>query len=113
MASKQIKMIQSDNKPDSPFILYNPDGTRTNLTNVTTIKFYITEPGKTTPEINSSHETCVITNITQGEFKYVWQTTDTATVGDFEGQVRITWNDTTVESVFDPVTIVIKAKKGT
>jgi hypothetical protein len=62
-----------------------------------------------TPAIISATVGATVTNATQGALAYVWQSGNTATVGQFEGEFEVTFPGTTPQTVpgrgYIPITI--------
>lgn len=82
----KIKWVQGDNAPDQTFII-TKNGTALNLTGYT-VNFNI-GPVDSLAKINAGHSTCTITDAANGKVTYSLQATDTATAGNFAGQIEV------------------------
>lgn len=48
--------------------------------------------------VKISRGACTISNAAGGEVTYAWAATDTDTVGEYEAEVEVTWNDGKAET---------------
>jgi hypothetical protein len=89
-----FEIKQNDRRPLFVVALKDDYGESTesavNLTTATSAAFNMREVDGATV-IN--HGSAAITNAAGGEVTYSWGTADLLTVGDFEAEVEITWND--------------------
>lgn len=67
------------------------DEAAVDLTAATGVVFNMRQAGGTTIKISRSPGT--ITNAATGEVTYIWGTADTDTVGDYEAEIEVAWND--------------------
>src|SRR5215213_8754438 len=70
-----------------------------NLTTATGVKLIMklqNAPANTTPTVNSA---CAFVNRTTGTVSYTWTSANTATVGIYNIEFEIAWNDGGVETV--------------
>lgn len=60
--------------------------------------------------VNTGHTSCTLTNPTGGIVTYVPQVGDFATNGTYNCEVRITYGDGTVETLYQNFQIVVRTK---
>jgi hypothetical protein len=68
-----------------------PDEAVVNLTTAGTVVFNMRDA--TSEEVKVSRGTCSITDAANGEVTYSWGTADTNTVGTYQAEVEVLWND--------------------
>jgi len=59
--------------------------------------------------INSGHTSCAITTPASGLITYTLAAGDTATPGTYQCECKITYGDTTVETVYQTFELVVRA----
>lgn len=67
-----------------------------NLTTATAVKMLMRLPAGPSPKVEAA---CTITNASTGTITYTWQTGDTDTVGLYNVEFEITWNDGGIQTV--------------
>jgi hypothetical protein len=92
---------QNDTRPRFVVPLMEQVGTEDeapiDLTDATSVKFLMREKGDSgPPKVDDSAD---ISDALTGEVTYTWATGDTDTVGEFEAEVEITWDDGGIETV--------------
>lgn len=71
------------------------DEASVNLTTAGTAYFNMRDSGGS---VKVSRGTCTITDAVSGEVTYAWGTADTNTVGSYEAEVEVLWNDGKAET---------------
>lgn len=66
-----------------------------NLTTAASVKLILKTPSGSTTITG----TCSIVSAVAGTVRYLWQTSDTASVNTFNAEFEITWNDGKIETV--------------
>ena len=99
-----IKIVQNDTKPYLEFEI-TQDGIPVDLTG-STVKFYMKNTDTGSVKINGS--ACTITDATKGKCRYVWASGDTNTVGNYVGEVEVTFPDGKIQTGYKQITIVIR-----
>lgn len=76
-----------DSEPSFEFTIYDRDGSPLDLTAATAVEFR----AKLTTGATLVTRSCVFTDRANGKAKATWATTDLATIGIYNVQVRVTW----------------------
>ena len=95
MAIPQGSIKQGDTRP----LLYGTltaGGVPIDLTTASTVKFTMTNAAGS---VVISLAACVIVSAAAGIVSYAWQSADTATAGEFQGEFKITWADSSIQRV--------------
>lgn len=94
MADFTIK--QNDTRPYLVAALQD-NNAAINLTSATSVKFIMRQQGSIgAPKISSA---ATFLDRPTGQVQYAWVASNTDTVGDFNGEFEITWNDGGIETV--------------
>lgn len=99
-----IKIVQNDNRPPLQFTI-TQGGKAVDLTGAT-VKFYMKETTAGTVKINGV--ACALTVPAKGQCQYNWAAGDTDTVGTYAGEVEVTFPDSTIQTGYKQVTILIR-----
>ena len=103
MANVTIKTVIGNTAP--PITLTaKRDGVVIDLTGCT-VKLYITLAGTQT---NTGHESCTVTDATNGEVEYDREAGDLTTRGSYKCDLKVTYGDATQEVLYD--ILVLKAR---
>lgn len=90
-----FKIKQFDRRPVFVVALKDnfgePSEAPVSLTTASTVVFNMRQVGGTALKVNRAG--ALITNAAGGEVTYNWGTADTATVGSYEAEVEVMWND--------------------
>jgi hypothetical protein len=98
-----IKIVQNDTKPPLLFTI-TQDGLPVNLTGAT-VKFYMKS---STGTVKINGVACSITDAVNGLCRYNWLAADTNTVGDYVGEVEITFPDGSIQTGYKQLSISIR-----
>jgi hypothetical protein len=90
------------------FTLAKSDKSAVDLTG-TTVNFYFRVVGSGTLK-NTGHTLCTITSYIGGICTYTWSATDLDTAGEFEGELEVTYGDTTTQTVYKVFEFHIRAE---
>jgi len=92
----RFHLKKGDRQPPLQMIIYNPDGTRKDLSSgITGMIFRMGKPGVAV-KIAAGVITAV--NLAQGVVEHRWASTTTDEVGEFRGELVITYTDATTET---------------
>lgn len=86
------------------------DGEAINLSTVSSVDLYI-KLGTTVT--NSGHTACTVTEPLDGVISYSPEAADFATAGTYDCEVKITYGDATVETIYEKFTIKARTKLST
>ena len=100
----QIKMVQNDTLPVLEVTL-NQDGCPIDLTGCT-VKFYMKNADSGAVKING--EEMDIVSAEDGTCRYNWTATDTNTVGDYLGEVEVTYPSGKIQTAYKQLVIIIR-----
>ena len=90
-------MKQNDTRPNLPVQFFQADGTTPlDLTTATSVSIVIRQKGQQAVKLKRA---ITITDAAGGEGEFDWQTGDTDTVGDFEYEFEILWNNGDIQTV--------------
>ena len=78
---------QNDTRPIISATLIDGDGSTVNLDGAT-VSFKMRKAGQTTAKVNAS---ATVADAAKGKVTYTWSSSDTDTVGDFEGEFQVTY----------------------
>lgn len=84
----QILLYQGDVPPDLLAYVLNPDDTPVSPDTITAISFYLGQD-RSNRIINGAALT--LADASKGLWKYSWQATDTATPGDYQAEIVVTY----------------------
>lgn len=104
-----IKLVRGDTRPT--LVMTVRDATTDlplNLTGATVrLKFrQVVEEG-VTPVLKATI-VCTITDAPNGALQAVWPATALDTAGNFEGEIEVTFPDTTVQTVYDKLKFLVR-----
>ena len=99
-----IKIVQNDTRPPLEFTI-TQDGNSVDLTGAT-VKFYMKNAD--TGAVKISGVACTLTDATKGKCRYSWQAADTNTVGTYLGEVEVTFPDSSIQTGYKQMTIVVR-----
>jgi hypothetical protein len=104
MATQRITTVQGNTAP--PLLLTaKRSGTAIDVTGAT-VDVIIAKGGV---QVNTGHTLCTIVTPTSGIVSYTPQAGDFATPGTYKADLRVTYADATVETLYDQ--LLIKARK--
>ena len=70
-------------------------GNIVNLTSASTVKFTMTNSaGSVVVDLASCN---IVSPMTNGQVTYTWQSADTETAGEFQGEFKVTWADSSIQ----------------
>ena len=85
---------EGDRAPKLLVTCVDEDGAVIPLTAAITAKFFMLNPGDSTPKVDGAVAT-ILTPVADGQIEYAWAAADTDTPGDFDGEFEIEWSDGT------------------
>lgn len=85
---------QNDTRPTITATLIDGDGSLASLTGAT-VSFKMRKVGETAATVDSSAS---VTSTTNAEVTYTWSSSDTATVGSYEGEFQVTYSSGGVQT---------------
>lgn len=106
----QKLLIVEDNSAPNIVVTLKRDGTAINLSTVGSVDLYISKDGTIT---NSGHTDCAISDPLLGIITYVPQTADFASAGTYNLEIKITYGDASVETIYEKFRIQARAKLST
>lgn len=111
--SVTVKVVRGDTRPTLEFVCTNELGVVVVITG-STPRFRIRRKGATTVLLT---RICTVTDGPNGKCTFAWAAADwnagvLDAAGHYEGELEVTYADTTVESVFDPVPIYARDQFG-
>ena len=101
-----IKLVKNDTRPVLQFTCKDDAGVIIDLTNATAVNFIFKKSGATIVKFKRE---CSITYPLLGICNYSWQSGDLNESGYFEGEVEITFNDGTKQTVADKLGFDVRA----
>jgi hypothetical protein len=99
-----IKLVQNDTKPALEFTVTR-EGSAVDLTGAT-VKFYMKNSDTGAVKINGV--ACVLTDATNGLCRYNWLAADTNTVGNYTGELEVTFPDGSIQTGYKTINITIR-----
>jgi len=111
MASRLLQTIQTVEGNTAPPIVLTcqRNGVAINLSGCS-VALVIAQNNTTIT--NTSHQGCTVTDVTNGVISYVRQTGDIPTAGNYFCDIVITYSDTTVETLWQQLKLVVGKKSG-
>lgn len=103
----QLNIVEDNTAPDIVITIQRA-GNTIDLTGAT-VKLILSLNGTIT---NTGHQDCIMTDAEEGIVTYTIQAADFQTAGDYLADVKITYQDNTVEIVRDQLSINARAKLG-
>ena len=85
---------ENDTSPVLEVTLQDSDGDAVDVTGAT-VRFHMRAIGSTTAKVNAA---ATIVTAASGVVRYTWQTGDTDTIGEFEGEFQVTFGGGAVQS---------------
>jgi len=85
---------QNDTRPILAATLIDGDGSAVNLDGAT-VAFKMRKVSTTVSVVDAS---ATIADATNGEVTYTWSASDTATVGEYEGEFQVTYADSGIQT---------------
>jgi hypothetical protein len=93
-----VPLVQKDTKPSLTFLITDDDGVAIDLTNHA-VNFFFKKMGAAALT-NLGHTLCVLSDPTNGYCRYDWGANDLAVAGLYEGELEITYSDSSVQTVY-------------
>lgn len=104
--SQKILLVE-DNTAPNIVITLKRDGSAIDLTSASSVELFINKDGVIT---NTGHTSCTITTPASGIVTYTPQAADFATAASYQAEVKITYADASVETVYEKFTIKARTK---
>jgi len=105
-----INLVEGDTKPILSMTLNDSTGSAVDITGATvTFHFYNLDTGTQT---NSADDDCVHLVSADGTCTYTWSATDLAAAGDYIGEVKVVFADTTIQTVYGTLEFHVRAALG-
>lgn len=98
--------VEENSAPNIDLILQR-NSDRIDVTGATVVLVITNKAGTV---VNTGHQTCTITDATQGEVTYAVNAADFANPGTYNAEVKITYANNTVERLYEVITIVARRK---
>jgi hypothetical protein len=95
----KLELVENDNKPSYTFTVTDEDDVAIDLTG-STVNFYFKKMGAAALK-NAGHTACVGVDLPNGIVRYDWANDDLDTPGLYEGELEVTYADTTVQTIID------------
>jgi Rib/alpha/Esp surface antigen-like repeat protein len=86
---------EGDRQPYLVATLVDENEAVIDLTAAITVKFFMINPGDSTPKVNGTAAEILNPPGTNGKVRYLWGATDTDTPGDYDGEFEVAWSDGT------------------
>jgi hypothetical protein len=108
-----VTMVRGDTRPVLEFSVKDTNGVAINLTGASP-RLRIRRKGATAVLVN---RVCTLTDPTNGKCQFAWVTGDWTTgvldqPGYYEGELEVTFGDSTIGSVFEIVAIYVREQVG-
>lgn len=100
----KLKLVQNDTRPILKFVI-TQNGLPVDLTGAT-VKIYLINSDTSAVKINGS--SCTIIDAVNGVCRYSLTSTDTNTVGNYSGEVEITFSDGTKQTGYKQFSVIIR-----
>ena len=105
-----IYLVEGDTKPILSMTIKDSTGTAVDITGATvTFHFFNLDTGTQT---NAADDDCVLLVPADGTCTYTWNATDLDTPGDYLGEVKVVFADTTIQTVYGTMEIIVRAALG-
>lgn len=95
MANVDFFIKEGDRNPPLEAIVIDANGDPIDLSTATAIRFFMINPGETTPKVDGSAMTKVTPPGTDGRVRYEWGVDDTDAYGDYDGEIEVEWSNNT------------------
>ena len=59
-------------------------------------------------QVNSADDNCPILVAGDGTCTYTWKVTDLATAGDYLGEIKVIFADTSIETVYGTIDVIVR-----
>lgn len=107
--AQKLLLVEDNSAPDISITLQR-DGSAINLSTVGSIDLFINLDGTIT---NTGHTACTVVDPLAGTILYTPQTVDFATPGSYNAEVKITYGDGSVETIYEKFKISARTKLST
>lgn len=105
-----IMLVEGDTKPVLNFTVTDSTGAAVNLTGATVTFHFYNKADDT--QTNVGDDDVVLVVAADGTCKYTFNATDLADPGDYWGELKIVFSDTTIQTVYEKLDIRVRKALG-
>lgn len=102
----KLKLVKGDTMPNLVFTVKR-GGVVVNLGTATAT--FVIKPAGGGTQVNAGHDSVAMTSPSEGIITYTFNATDLATAGEYVGELKITFSEGVIQTLYDKVHMTVRS----